>query len=158
MLRATCPWLGAKSSDAAALALKGPAWRTPGVEQRLRARAPRQGRRADGAAGARRPPAPADTALPSRGLSRPVGARDADGDVGQGCRARGPLRAPQRLTRVRRAGGSQQLLPPLQWSVGPRALPPGVLPQCPCSPRVARGHFLDDAHGAPCVGRTLWAP
>lgn len=30
MLRATCPWLGAKSSDAAALALKRPGLEDPG--------------------------------------------------------------------------------------------------------------------------------
>lgn len=54
------------------------------MEQRFRARTPRQGRQADGAAGAQCPPAPAATALPSHGLSWPVGARDTDGDLGQG--------------------------------------------------------------------------
>lgn len=54
------------------------------MEQRFRTRTPRQGRQADGAAGAQHPPGPAATALPFHGLSQPVGARDADGDLGQG--------------------------------------------------------------------------
>lgn len=67
------------------------------------------------------------------------------------------LESPPETPWVCRAGGSQQLLPPLERSVGPRALLPQVLPQGPRSPCVARDHSLDDAHGAPCVRRTLWA-
>lgn len=133
----------------AVLALKGPGLRTPGWSRGLCQHPGRGGGLMGGASPA--PPAPADT--PTRGppgLWAPGDAATVMWAVGAGLELESPQTHPG--ARVQAVSSCFLLRRSGRWGPGPK--PPGVAPR-PCS----RGHVVvtDDAHGAPCVGRTLWA-